>query len=235
MAKVLSGVGFSRDPYSFTDEDFARIEKSLKVESLDDGQRQRLQDICVSYCLLSVSWKLAPRSKKIRHWLKKVGTDARKLDETLLALHDENEDDGPARSAAIEFLRSMAPPGNDWGVTLFDVLKLERQVCALSNTALKAQDRLLKDKGGNPGDMPLKGLVEDLATFYTEVTGERPTITFDDLTDRYTGHFLGLIESFLEPLGDYAYSQRSHQGLAKFIARALSRHSIDTTSTESDR
>lgn len=236
MAKVLSGIGFSIDLYTFTDEDFARVEKALEVESLNDNQRQRLQKICELFCMLSESWKLAPRPKEARHWLKKVHADAQKLDETLLALHEENVPDRSARDAAIEFLRSMAPPGTDWGVTLFDLIKLERRVRALSNTARKAQDCLLKDKGGNSGDMPLEDLVEKLATFFTKVTGEGPSISYDPCgvqEQEYHGHFFNLVESFLAPLGDYQYRQRNHQGLGKFIMRTLPQlHSKDTTASE---
>lgn len=230
MAKIVSGITIPLNPYQFTNEDLTNIEIALGVEALNDNQRRSLQNICAAFCLDTETWKLAPRPKEIRDWLKKIQTRAQKLVETLHALNEENVPDRPAREAAIEWLRGGEPPEMDWGVTLSDLLNLEMQVGALFNAAVDAQARMLKDKGGDSGDMPLENLVKSLVGFFTEVTsGERPTISYDNYRQKYTGRFFNLVESFLAPSEDYSYS-RSNWGLGKFIQRTLSQlRSMDKT------
>lgn len=240
MTKNLVGFSFSMNPYQFTEEDIAAIEIALGVESLNDDQRRSLQKICELYCFDTDAWKLAPRSKAVRDWLKKVQTHAQKLVETLHALNEENVPDRPAREATIEWLRGGELPGMDWGVTLTDILNLEIQVGVLFNAAVDAQERIPKDKGGDSGDMPLSNLVRMLAGFFTEVTrGERPTTKFDVYAEpgkEYEAPFLNLVESFLAPLDGHSYSKRSHQGLGKFIERTLSElRSMDTTTPDNPR
>ncbi len=244
MTKIVSGITFSLDSYQFTEKDLAAIEKALGVEALNDEQRRTLQGICKMYCWDTETWKLAPRPKEVQDWLKKVQTRAQKLVETLHALNEENVPDRPAREAAIEWLRGGELPGMDWGVTLSDLLKLEMQVGALFNAAVDAQDQMLKDKGGDSGDMPLENLVKSLAGFFTEVTGERPTISYHpggepsngEPGTEYEGTFFNLVESFLAPFDGYSHSQRSHFGLGKFIQRTLSElRSMDKTPPENPR
>lgn len=244
MTKIVSGISLSVNPNQFAEEDLTNIEKALGVEALNDDQRRTLQGICKMYCWDTEIWKLAPRPKEVRDWLKKVQTRAQKLVETLHALNEENVPDRPAREAAIEWLRGGELPGMDWGVTLFDLLKLEMQVGVLFNAAVDAQDQILKDKGGDSGDMPLENLVKSLAGFFTEVTGERPTTRYnpkgepihDEKVTVYEGPFFNLVESFLAPFDGYSHSQRSHFGLGKFIQLTLSElRSMDTTSPENSR
>ncbi len=237
MTKIVSGISFSVNPYQFTEEDLTNIEIALGVEALNDNQRRSLQKICAAFCLDTETWKLAPRPKEVRDWLNKIQTRAQKLVETMHALHDENVPDRPAREAAIEWLLVGEPPEMEWGVTVTDILKLEMQVVALLNAAVDAQERMLKDKGGDSGDMPLENLVKSLAGFFTEVTsGERPTISYDNYREKYTGRFFNLVESFLAPFDGYSHSQRSHFGLGKFIQRTLSElRYMDTTSPENSR
>ncbi len=155
------------------------------------------------------------------------------------SLHDENVPDRPAREATIEWLLVGKPPEMDWGVTVTDLLKLEMQVGVLFNAAVDAQEHMLKDKGGDSGDMPLGNLVKELAGFFTEVTGEPAKTNYDAHAEpgkEYEGPFFNLVESFLAPLDGYSYSQRSHQGLGKFIERTLSQlRSKDTTPPENSR
>ena len=244
MTKIVSGITFSLDSYQFTEKDLAAIEKALGVEALNDDQRRTLQGICKMYCFDTDNWKLAPQSKAVRDWLKMVQTRAKKLVETLHALHDENVPDRPAREATIEWLLTGEPPEMDWGVTVTDLLKLEMQVGALFNAAVDAQEHMLKDKGGDSGDMPLGNLVKKLAGFFTEVTRERPTISYNlrgepingEPGTEYEGTFFNLVESFLAPFDGYSYSQRSHFGLGKFIQRTLSElRSMDKTPPENPR
>ncbi len=244
MTKIVSGVTFPWNPYQFTEEDLTNIEIALGIEPLNDDQRRTLQNICRLYCWDSGGWKLAPRSKEVRDWLKKVQTQAQKLGETLRTLHDENVPDRPAREATIEWLLVGKPPEMDWGVTVTDLLKLDMQVVALFNAAVDAQEHMLKDKGGDSGDMPLENLVKSLAGFFTEVTGERPTISYstrgepihDEPVTVYEGPFFNLVESFLAPFDGYSHSQRSHFGLGKFIQRTLSElRSMDKTPPENSR
>ena len=244
MTKNLIGFSFSMNPFQFKEEDLTNIEIALGVEALNSDQRRTLQNICRLYCFDTDAWKLAPRSKEVRDWLKKVQTQAQKLDETLHALHDENVPDRPAREATIEWLLVGKPPEMDWGVTVTDLLKLDMQVSALFNAAVDAQEHMLKDKGGRSGDMPLGNLVKKLAGFFTEVTGKPPTISYspggepihDEPVATYEGPFFNLVESFLAPFHGYSYSQRSHFGLGKFIQRTLSElRSLDKTPPENPR
>ena len=240
MTKIVSGITFSLDSYQFTEEGLAAIEKALGVEALNDDQRRTLQGICKMYCWDREIWKLAPRSKEVRDWLKKVQTRAQKLVETLHALNEENVPGRPAREATIEWLRGGELPGMDWGVTLSDLLKLEMQVGALFNASVEAQNSMLKDKGGDSGDMALENLVKSLAGFFTEVTGEPPKSRYnahiDERGKKYEGPFFNLVESFLTPFDGYSHSQRSHQGLGKFIQRTLSElRSMDKTTPENSR
>ena len=235
MTKIVSGISLPGNLYQFTEEGLADIEKALGVEALNDDQRRTLQRICELYCWNTETWELAPRPKEVRDWLKKVQTRAQKLVETLHALHEENVPDRPAREATIEWLRGGELPGMDWGVTLHDLMKLEMQVGALFNAAVYAQDHMLKDKGGESGDKALEDLVKTLAGFFTKVTGKRPTISYDNYSEKYTGRFFNLVESFLAPFEGYSYS-RSHLGLGKFIQRTLSKgRSMDKTPPENPR
>jgi len=223
MKKVLDGFDFTvdREKYRFTDEDFARMEEALEVETLTEERRQVLQGLCDFYVSFAESWKLAPRSKKIHDRLEKIHKDAGRLIKTLLALHDPKAPDRPARQATIEYLHNAAPE-NDWAENGDDLFKFMKQVCGVMEAARDAQKNLPKDKVGRPGDPPLGRLVQDLARFYRHVTGERPHHGCDPYDDRetpYKGHFFKLVKAFLTPLRDY--SERSHLGLGKFIQRTL--------------
>ena len=223
MKKVLDGFDFTVDweKYRFTDEDFARMEEALDVETLTEEQRQGLQGLCDIYVSFAESWKLAPRSKKIHDRLEKVREDSKRLYQTLLALHHQDAPDRPARQATIEYLHKAAPE-NDWAENGDDLFKFMKQVYGVGKAARDAQKILPKAKVGRPGDPPLGGLVQDLARFYHHVTGERPHHGCDPYDDRetpYKGHFFKLVKAFLTPLRDY--SERSHLGLGKFIQRTL--------------
>ncbi len=86
MTKIVSGISLPGNIYQFTEEGLADIEKALGVEALNDDQRRTLQGICKMYCWDTETWKLAPRAKEVRDWLKKIQTRAQKLVETLPAI-----------------------------------------------------------------------------------------------------------------------------------------------------
>ena len=233
MTKVVSGVSVSGDYSRFTDQDFASIAEALVVETLNDNQRQHLQNICDTWGPISKSWEHAARPKKIRCWLKKVQDDSDALLNTLKALHDGDGPDGAARESAIEFLHTAAP-GNDWARSLTDLLNIQERVSALWKAAVDAQKCLPEDKGGKTDDWPLKDLIERLKPFFKEVTGEEPTVSFNHHEgpgNEYRTRFFNLVETFLEPLSEYYFLTRNHQGLGKFIERTLLKLK-DTTPTK---
>ena len=223
MGKVREGFDFTMPSYTFGGEDFAGMADALGVGPLEQEYRDVLQGECFRFLVLEASWQQAPRPRSIRKHLEKVHSDAVRLMKTLDALDDADASDRPARQAAMHLLHISAPD-NDWAAIDTDLMKFSERLAALGKAANDAISDLPEDRGGDPGDFPLEALVRRLAPIFTKITGQRPTITYDDYgkaDGKYTGPFVSFLTAFLAPLD--AHYQKSHQGLGKTVQRVLNR------------
>ncbi len=196
---------------------------ALGIGALKQEYRDVLQGECFRFLVLVASWKQAPRPGSIRRHLRKMHSDAVRLMKTLHALHDADASEKAPRQAAMELLHISAPD-NDWAALDTDLLEFSERLAALGKAANDAISNLQEDRGGNPGDFPLEALVRRLAPVFTKITGQRPTITYDEYgvaDGKYPGPFVSFLTAFLAPL--HAHYQKSHQGLGKTVQRVLNR------------
>jgi len=221
MPKILEGHDFTISLHTFDKDDFKRMAGALGVEALSTHQQSALQRARLIYLALATSWEQSPRPASVRKLLKAVHTDAFRLMKTIHSLHDIEVPDRPARQTTLALLHSAAP-GNDWGEIDNDLMAFAQRLADVGKASNDAISDLPADKGGVPGDFPLKMLVLRLADLFREITGETPTCFPDHYAEtgaEYRGGFFSFIEAFLRPLG--SMPERSHQGLGKFVQRTL--------------
>jgi hypothetical protein len=204
MRKILEGFDFNYRGYTFNQDDFAAMAAALKVDTLDEEHRTALQRYKNRYLALATSWEAASRPDCVQKHLKAVHTQVKRLMETLHALHDPKAPNKSARQSALALLHSTAPD-NDWTDKYEDnMFAFTERLAELGMAANKVLGQIQGNKGGRPGDLPLKELVTELSGLFADITGKQPSITSDnhaeDLGEEFKGKFLDFAEAFLSPL-----------------------------------
>ena len=184
------------------------------IDALKKGDRDVLQGVCGRFLALLASWAEAPRPAGVRKRLEEVHSDAVRMMKTIHALHDADASDKTTRQAAVALLHAAAP-GNDWAALDDDLYEFSERLATLGKAANDAISNLPADRGGNPGDFPLETLVSRLVPIFTDITGQQPTITYDDMRETYGGPFLIFVEAFLNPVAPYY--QKSNLALGKSV------------------
>jgi hypothetical protein len=217
MRKVLEGFDFKYQSHTFNEDDFAAMAEALGISSLNDEQRKILQKQCDRFLPLVASWDQASRPNEVRKKLEAVHSDVERLMKNLHSLHDPDAPDKAARQSTLALLHSAAPD-NDWNDcyedNMFAFTERLTELAKATNTAL---NELPGNKGGPPGDLPLKGLTDALAELFTEITKKNPSIStnpYAEPEEEFGGKFLGFVEIFLRPLPLQRPKRRRDLGLA---------------------
>ncbi len=97
---------------------------------------------------------------------------------------------------------------------------LDQQLQYLIDLADFHLDFLPSDQGGRPADVEFAVLIHSLAHFYRDETGKKPSVTWDEHHNRYSGAFLNFFQACCRAFAP-RYAAKTNQALGKATQRAL--------------
>ena len=125
---------------------------------------------------------------ELRVALSKLDTDSRKLFLDAAACDPWDQD--------------TEPPPDGWpsGLAGFRVGRALDGVESLARWVPRAEEAIAESKGGKPKQEAIQQAITDLLDIWTRYAGREPTLSYDRLTKRTSGPFLGFCQAALAPL-----------------------------------
>ncbi len=204
-------VNADEPPRIGTDEDYRRIETAAGIETPNHRFRHRL-DRCIERWVYDSepdysNVRQATFLKAVRQLKTHAEHLLRDLTYPTYIGDDQSEQ---ARALAYGFALDFLGAS--------DVLV--QHLHELVEQANETLDVMPPDKGGRPPDVAFEMLLRTLANFYKDETGKKPTVTWDEHNNRYSGTFLKFLQACCRAFAP-KYAAKTNQALGKATQRAL--------------
>lgn len=134
-----------------------------------------------------------------------IGAVAQPLSELRVALSKLDTDTRELFLAAAEcdpWDQDTEPPHDGWpsGLAGFRVGRALDGVESLARWVPRVEEAIGESKGGRPKQEAIQQAITDLREIWTRYAGREPTLSYDRLTKRTSGPFLGFCQAALAPL-----------------------------------
>lgn len=169
---------------SFTDEDYSQMASALRLQSLNDDIKQRIQDVLADMLKWScavIYQKSAPDRKKLERIYKSAKSLRAELSDVLFSLRIVD--------------------GGEYENLCKQLSAIERR----SDGELKTY---VKKKGRKTENWPLRLLIGGLAEIYKDASGNNPTLS-KQIDNRPSGFFYEFVFSFISAAGIQYHSEFS--------------------------